>query len=417
MPFFASTTFGKAPLGLLNLVDDSRQRHHRIPTIQLIQQTPMTSTPSTLEPHRPERDTQSAQNSRQNGAQDPNKSGIKNNTQSDPRSTPTHKSQRTTRPCTSHPPEPKRTNRILGVGIAALDIINQVERYPAEDDEVRAISQRILRGGNSANTLAVLSELGHACQWIGTLTDDSGATLIRQDLTARGIDLEHAKVIPGGATPTSYINLSRATGSRTIVHHRDLPELTAADFSLTNLHDIDWVHFEGRNPNETTQMIAQVAAERPELPISVEIEKPRPGIEALLQLPATTRSVIIVARAFAEQQGAQDPETFLRQFANQSSASLLLLPWGAAGAYALTQERELIFAPANPPTEVIDTIAAGDVFNAAAIAALLDNQPVNQVLQNANALAGRSCGQLGIDGIVQSAKATRMIPTQPSDTD
>ncbi len=302
------------------------------------------------------------------------------------------------------PPLPGRSARILGVGIAALDIINQVEHYPTEDDEVRARNQRVARGGNCANTLAVLSELGHACQWIGTLADDSGAALIRQDLTARGIDLKAAKIIPGGATPTSYITLSRATGSRTIVHHRDLPELTATDFEPVDLNTIDWVHFEGRNPSETAQMIARVAAERPELPISIEIEKPRPEIERLFRLPDDRQTLLIVSRAFAEQQGEQDPETFLHQFANQSNASQLLLPWGAIGAYALTQERKLIFAPAQPPAEIIDTIAAGDVFNAAAIAALLDNQPIDQVLQTANALAGRSCGQLGIDGI---AKATR----------
>ncbi|MBK5940780.1 hypothetical protein CCR96_16295 [Halochromatium roseum] len=309
-----------------------------------------------------------------------------------------------------HPAASGRAAKILGVGIATLDIINQVERYPAEDDEVRALSQRIARGGNCANTLAVLSELGHACRWAGTLADDSGAALIQQDMTARGIDLDAAQIVPGGATPTSYIRLSRATGSRTIIHYRDLPELTAAEFAGIDLSNVDWVHFEGRNPKETVQMIARVAAERPELPISVEIEKPRPGIEALFQLPAPEISLIVVARACAEQQGAHDPESFLRQFAAQSNANLLILPWGAQGAYALVSGRDLLFAPAQPPAKIIDTIAAGDVFNAAAIAALLDQQPIDQVLQTANALAGHSCGQLGIDGIVESARAAQLIP-------
>jgi ketohexokinase len=146
-------------------------------------------------------------------------------------------------------------------------------------------------------------------------------------------------------------------------------------------------------------MIRRVATERPDLPISVELEKPRPGIEALYQLPEMAISLLIVARAFAEQQGAHDPNAFLQRFADQSNASLLLLPWGAEGAYAFTSEGERLFAPAQPPAEIIDTIAAGDVFNAAAIAALLDHQPIDQVLQTANALAGHSCGQLGIDGV------------------
>jgi ketohexokinase len=210
--------------------------------------------------------------------------------------------------------------------------------------------------------------------------------------------------VPGGATPTSYITLSRATGSRTIVHHRDLPELTAADFANVDLTAVAWVHFEGRHPLETEQMIARVAAERPGLPISVEIEKPRPGIERLFQLPQDRLTVVIVSRAFAEQQGATEPQGFLQAFADQCRATLMILPWGDRGAYAMTAERELLYAPAQPPARIVDTIAAGDVFNAAAIDALLADAAPGEVLARANALAGRSCGQLGIEGLADRGR-------------
>jgi len=293
----------------------------------------------------------------------------------------------------------KGPSQVLGIGIATLDIINQVAQYPAEDAEVRADAQRLLRGGNCANTLAVLSALGHHCRWAGTLADDLGATQIRADLSARGIDFSGARVIQDGATPTSYISLSRATGSRTIVHYRDLPEFTASDFARVDLANLDWVHFEGRSPADTEAMIAQVAATRPGLPISVEIEKPRPEIERLFRLPNDRLTLIIVSRAFAEQQGAREPEAFLHAFARDCNARLLILPWGAKGAYALDRARQVRFAPARPPARVIDTLAAGDVFNAAVIDALLQGADLAEVLERANSLAGRSCGQLGIDGL------------------
>ena len=65
--------------------------------------------------------------------------------------------------------------RVLGVGIATLDLVNEVDRYPAEDAEIRARAQRVGRGGNCTNTLAVLAQLGHACSWAGTLGDDAAA--------------------------------------------------------------------------------------------------------------------------------------------------------------------------------------------------------------------------------------------------
>lgn len=304
--------------------------------------------------------------------------------------------------------------RVLGVGIAALDIVNQVADYPAEDAEVRALGQRVVRGGNCANTLDVLVQLGRGCTWVGVLADDRGADTIAADLHRRGIHHDHARRCPGGATPTSYITLSRATASRTIVHHRDLPELTAADFDRVPLDGCAWVHFEGRHPPETARMIERVRRERPALPISVEIEKPRPGIEALL----TGADVLIYSRAYAQSvlaEGADDPVACLRRLADDGAARLTLLPWGAGGAYGFAAGAAApVFAPAHPPTTLRDSIGAGDVFNAAVIDALLDmgldractDAGLGELLQRANRLAGYKCGHDGLDGLVTAARAS-----------
>lgn len=39
--------------------------------------------------------------------------------------------------------------RVLAIGIATLDIVNLVSVYPTEDSEVRALDQRVTRGGNA----------------------------------------------------------------------------------------------------------------------------------------------------------------------------------------------------------------------------------------------------------------------------
>jgi ketohexokinase len=298
---------------------------------------------------------------------------------------------------------------VLGVGIATLDIINSVERYPDEDAEVRASSQRIVRGGNCANTLSVLSALGHRCSWAGTMADDAGASLIREDLRTRGISVDHSRSIAGGATPTSYITLSRATGSRTIVHHRNLPELVAADIADVDFGAFDWCHFEGRNPDETAAMIARIGEAQRGAGVSVEIEKPRPGIERLFSLPDDRMSVVLVSRAFAAQQGAEEPKPFLRAFARRCRARFVILAWGAEGAYGIGTNDEIHFAPAFAPSRVVDTIAAGDVFNAAVIHNLLEERPLDQALSYATRLAGHSCGREGIGDIVESARTAGLI--------
>ncbi|WP_058555471.1 PfkB family carbohydrate kinase [Thiohalocapsa sp. ML1] len=314
--------------------------------------------------------------------------------------------------------------RVLGVGIATLDIVNVVAAYPPEDAEVRAAGQRIARGGNVANTLQVLAQLGRPCAWAGVLGTDAAAGRISAAFAADAIDHGHAVRVPGGATPTSYIALSRATGSRTIVHHRDLPELTAADFADVPLEGIAWAHFEGRNPAETARMLARVRDERPGLPISVEIEKPRAGIEALYQ----GADVLIFARAFvqaADGADAGDPRAFLLHMAALTDARLLLLPWGADGAYGLARgAAEPVFARACPPAVLRDSLGAGDVFNAAVIDGLLamglamglatglaaDADGLAGLLARANRLAGHKCGQDGLGGLVASARAAGLLP-------
>jgi ketohexokinase len=281
---------------------------------------------------------------------------------------------------------------VLGVGIAVLDLVNEVAVYPAEDDEVRALGLRRVRGGNVTNSLAVLSQLGHACRWVGTLGDDAAADLILGDLAGHGIDVRDAVRVAGGTTPTSSILLSRAGGSRTIVHFRDLRELGAEDFERVSLDGLAWVHFEGRNPRETARMIRRVREEAPEVPISVELEKHRPGIEALLDGP----QLLLASRAFARGDGFEDAGDFLEALLEHSDVRLGVVAWGAQGAAFLSRGGQVQRVPAYVPTRVVDTLGAGDVFNAAVIHGLLQGLPDAEALVQAVKLAGLKCGHRGL---------------------
>jgi ketohexokinase len=299
----------------------------------------------------------------------------------------------------------KRTARVLGVGIATLDVINEVAAYPGEDAEVRALGQTMSRGGNATNSLSVLAQLGHRCAWAGTLGDDPQSIEILRDLAHQGIDASACVRVAGGRTPTSYVTLSRATGSRTIVHHRDLPELAAPAFSGVDLGPLDWVHFEGRAPEQTALMLADCATRRPDLPVSLEIEKHRAGIERLLTGPR----VLIYSRAYALAAGHPDPARFLAGQWERTSAELLILPWGAEGAYGQLRGQEVLFAPARRPRRVIDTLGAGDVFNAAAVDGLIAGLGLQTLLERANRLAGHKCGRRGLDGLVASARREGLL--------
>jgi len=281
---------------------------------------------------------------------------------------------------------------ILAVGIATLDIINTVELYPTEDDEVRALSQRQTRGGNATNTLAVLSQLGHECTWAGVLINEPDAKLIQQDLDSFNIDSSACTVLNSGKMPTSYISLSKETGSRTIVHHRDCPEFSFSDFKNIDLQQFDWIHFEGRNVDETLAMFKWLKQHHPDLPYSLEVEKPRENIESLFEFP----QFIMFSQQYALAKGYKTASALLQSLPTTISATCT---WGERGAGA-KNNATIIHNPAYSPEHIIDTLGAGDTFNAGLISALLQKKTLKQALTEACQLAGQKCGQLGFANLI-----------------
>jgi ketohexokinase len=285
--------------------------------------------------------------------------------------------------------------RVLGVGIATLDLVSVVESYPAEDAEVRALERYRRRGGNCTSTLAVLAQLGHEVHWVGTVADDADARDLLAAAAREGIDTSRRVTCAGGRTPVSHVVLSRATGSRTIVHHRDLPELSAADFAAVPLQGIDWVHFEGRAVPALGTMIERVRDFGTRC--SLEIEKPRAGIEALFGAP----DLLLFSRGYAQHRGYAGAGAFLRSLPRRPG-QVLCCAWGADGAWAVDEAGDLHHSPAFRPPALVDTLGAGDVLNAGCIDGVLRGFSVAATLREACRIAGRKCGSPGLAGLART---------------
>ncbi len=288
--------------------------------------------------------------------------------------------------------------QVLGIGNATLDIIHAVDGYPQENDEVRCIDRIIARGGNVANTLVVLSQLGHACSWAGVLAETAEGRFVRDDLESNGIDTAACRQLDTGSMPVSSILLNTASGSRTIVHYRDLPEYTCADFESLDLKSCDWLHFEGRNIEQLELMLRWSRAQFPSIPRSLEIEKPRQGIEALFGLA----DVLLFSGHYARHHGYDAPEDLLYSVHVSSRQADLYCTWGEQGAVALDRLGRASSQPAIAPPRIIDTLGAGDTFNAAVIHGYLADLDTASLLRHACMLAGKKCGQTGFAGLVQA---------------
>jgi ketohexokinase len=284
--------------------------------------------------------------------------------------------------------------RILCVGSAVLDFVFSVPHHPAEDEELRATSLRIEAGGNAANTARVLRGLGHDVTLAAVLADHPAGAPVEQGLQHAGVDLAPCRRVPG-MPPLSAILVSQPGGQRTIVHHRDTPEYGLDDFAQLDLSRWRWAHFEARPGPETVRMVRHASTFRPDLLISIEAEKIRPGIEVCFPMAR----LVLFSRGFVEASGFPRPEPFLREMRGRVPQTLLSATWGSEGAWAIEADGTLHHAAAASPPTVVDTLGAGDTFNAGMIGALASGRSLRESLEASCRLAGRKVGQVGLGGL------------------
>jgi len=392
-----------------------------------------------------------------------------------------------------------KKRRLIAVGACAIDTILQVPHFPQQDSKLRATGLTKRRGGNSPNSLEVLQQLLHAeharririsgpaeniavpeLALIATLPSrtshqipfilssfrlrtggsEAGSSAVCastavSQLQKPDIDFSHCIYREAHAEPiSSYIISDQSTGSRTIVNHNDLEEMTLDEFiaradeilrsispgmdaQQENEVEVEqiWFHFEGRIPPTTLECIRYLRRHAAVagigtvpatviLKLSVELEKPyREGLQDL----AYEADLIFYSRSWAEGEGYTSATDCLRKQAAvlsftsydlAHSKRTLVCTWGDQGACALSLpcsadrlEGSMVSSPAfgSDGSRVIDTVGAGDTFIAGMLFGFLCRDDgvsdadapwsLRQKLDFANGLAGRKVVQQGFGGL------------------
>ncbi len=278
---------------------------------------------------------------------------------------------------------------IFLVGNCVLDEVWQVDHFPQEDEEMRALERHRRLGGNACNSARILSQLGHSTQLVGTFAEDIDADWMLDTLQQSKIGCQHIQRIADSQTPCSVIFLNRQNGSRSIVHHRQLAELSPHQLAEIDCGSARWLHLEGRN---IEGLKALLTLNRPDCPISLEIEKPRPGIEALL--PQVDLAIVSKAYLMASGQSAIQ---CLGRFQRINPALDLVCTLGEDGLQARSAKGENITMPGIEVACVVDSIGAGDCFIAGLIHQSLKTENFIDALRFANRLAARKIQHLGMN--------------------
>lgn len=245
------------------------------------------------------------------------------------------------------------TNKILLVGNCVLDIVITMQDFPQEDSEQRALSQTFQLGGNAANSAKILTRFGHEVDLAATLGDDQWAETILASLSAYDIGLSYLTTCHNQTSPVSYIILNQQNGSRTICHIRKLEELTLEQLNRIQCREYAWMHFEGRNISALQTWLSN---QQISPPISIELEKDRPGIIELTQFA----QLVFISKSFLLQKNLSKEDCI--QLITQINPDIeLVFTDGEKGAESVWRHARYQTS-SESVDHVVDSIGAGDTF-------------------------------------------------------
>ncbi|XP_042514836.1 ribokinase-like isoform X2 [Macadamia integrifolia] len=188
-------------------------------------------------------------------------------------------------PSPSLPPLPEK-RIVLGCGGAGMDFLAAVAAFPKPDEKIRCTNSKFQGGGNAANALTCAARLGLSPRLISKIADDTQGRAVLEELKAEGVDTSYILVSKGGNSPFTYVIVDTQTKTRTCIFSPGNPPMVPDDLSLASLSsaldEARFVYFDGRFP-EAALIVAQEATRR-KIPILIDAERPREGLDDILCL-------------------------------------------------------------------------------------------------------------------------------------
>nr|XP_025603140.1 uncharacterized protein LOC112695137 isoform X2 [Arachis hypogaea] len=260
---------------------------------------------------------------------------------------------------------------VIGYGMTTVDFLATVDSFPKPDDKVRTTSFKVQGGGNAGNALTCAARLGLKPKLISKVGDDSQGHAILNELQRDAVDTSFVLVSKGGSSAFSYVLIDNQTKTRTSIYTPAHPPMMPDDQSQSTLlsafNEARLVYFDGLT-TDTALFIAQEAA-RNKIPILVEAESPKEGLDELLKLA----DFAVCSARF--------PKGVKKFRANGRGT--------VCGRFFLGTAERI------PDGELIDTTGAGDAFIGAILYAICTNMEPEKMLPFAAQVAAAKCRALG----------------------
>lgn len=260
--------------------------------------------------------------------------------------------------------------RIVGIGD------NVVDRY-----ESLGI---MFPGGNALNVAVFARRAGADAAYIGAIGADAAGALILRSLQEEGVDISRLRVVNG---PNAYADVAIVDGDRQFIKSsvgvsRFLPD----ELDQRLLDDCDLAHTSAYSGLE--KWVREV---RERLPISFDFSDQTDPDYVRELAPGLTCALFSGSGLTAE--ACED----LARWVTSLGTKIALVSRGEHGVVVCADNGEL-WTQAARPTEVVDTLGAGDAFLAAFLVAYLEGVPLREATARSAAAAAAACAYHGAFG-------------------
>jgi sugar/nucleoside kinase (ribokinase family) len=299
---------------------------------------------------------------------------------------------------------------VVGLGASSVDYVNVLPAAPATrgvNAKLCITSHFVSCGGQVATMLAACTAFGLRTRYLGPLGSDTNASRLRGELERRGVDLAGA-ILRDADNQFAVILIDGTSGERIVLWNRDpglaleaaaLDPDALASGRVLHVDDVD---------EESSIRAARIATARGVI-VTSDLDR---VTERTPELVASVTIPIFDEHVPAALTGEQDPERALRKL-RKTHAGLLCVTLGSRGAMALDGDR-VVYVPALA-VEAVDTTAAGDIFRAGFVTAMLAGRSIDEMLTFGNAAAALSCTRQGaMSGIPPLPEVERALASLAS---
>lgn len=285
---------------------------------------------------------------------------------------------------------------LVGVGLNATDTVIALENYPVRGSKVEFSAADVLPGGQVASTVVACQFWGMHTRYVGSLGDDSAATLHRKVFDHAGVETQIITV-EECASRQSLI-LVDGGGERTVLWRRDERlDLRPSDLDKEWIVNARALHVDGYDT--ATATLAASWARDAGIPVTADLDELYPGVEGLIE----NIDYLIVSKDFpCRLMKETDLEEALRGMQRRYGCRVTAATLGEDGVLAWDGE-QFHYTPAYR-VHVVDTTGAGDTFRAGFIYGLLQGWTLERQLDFACAAAALNCTAVGARGGLRSVE-------------